>query len=157
LVLHSMSPRSIAEVGPSVCALAAAIDVLPPHPFDEWDLWQERTQQPMRVSAFIPIWRRPWMSLAGDTYGSSLLAHIGIANVFADAGDRYPEVALSEVAARAPDLALLPSEPYAFTERYAVEVRESVPTVRTMLVDGRDLFWWGIRTPAAAERLRSFL
>jgi hypothetical protein len=23
-----------------------------------------------------------------------------------------------------------------------------------VLVDGQDLFWWGVRTPAAAERLR---
>ena len=94
------------------------------------------------------------MSLAADTYGSSLLAHVGIANVFADADERYPEVALRDVAARAPDVVLLPSEPYAFAERHAAEVRESVPGARTAFVDGRDLFWWGIRTPAAAVRLR---
>ena len=89
------------------------------------------------------------MSLAADTYGSSLLAHVGIANVFADAVDRYPEVALAEVAARAPDLVLLPSEPYAFAERHAAELRARGARVRASLfVDGRDLFWWGIRTPA---------
>src|SRR5690606_30343874 len=38
-----------------------------------------------RLRAFVPIWKRPWMSLAGETYGSSLLAAIGVANVFADA------------------------------------------------------------------------
>ena len=27
----------------------------------------------------------------------------------------------------------------------------------SVLVDGRDLFWWGIRTPAAAQRLRDAL
>jgi len=153
LLLHSMSPRSVADVGPAVCALAAAIDVEPPAPFGEWDAWQARTRRAMRVSAFVAIWRRPWMSLAADTYGSSLLQHVGIANVFADAGDRYPEVALGEVAARAPDLALLPSEPYAFTERHVRELDDALPGVPARLVDGRDLFWWGIRTPAAADRL----
>jgi ABC-type Fe3+-hydroxamate transport system substrate-binding protein len=153
LTLHSMSPRSVADVGPSVCALAAAIGVAPPAPFDAWEAWQSRTRRSARVSAFVPIWRRPWMSLAADTYGSSLLAHVGITNVFDDASDRYPEVALSEVAIRAPDVALLPSEPYAFTERHALELRDAVPGARVSFVDGRDLFWWGIRTPAAVERL----
>ena len=37
------------------------------------------------------------------------------------------------------------------------EVEREVPGVPTVLVDGRDLFWWGIRTPAAAERLRDAL
>ena len=154
LVLHSMSPHSIDDVGPSVCALAEAIGVAAPHPFDEWESWRQRTRVAARTSAFIPIWRRPWMSLSANTYGSSLLHHLGIVNVFADAALRYPEVALSEVAARAPDVVLLPNEPYEFTERHAREIRESVPATRTILIDGRDLFWWGTRTPAAVERLR---
>ena len=153
--LHSMSPRAVADVGPAVCALAAAIGVEPPPPFDAWDAWQTRTRRTVRASAFVPIWRRPWMSLAADTYGSSLLEHVGITNVFGHAPDRYPEVALGDVVARNPDLALLPSEPYAFTERHARELGDALPGVRATLVDGRDLFWWGIRTPAAAERLGS--
>jgi ABC-type Fe3+-hydroxamate transport system substrate-binding protein len=155
LTLHSMSPRSVSDVGAAVCSLAAAIGVEPPALFDEWDAWRARTSAPARVSAFIPIWRRPWMSLSADTYGSSLLAHTGIVNVFGDVVERYPEVSLAEVASRAPEVVLLPSEPYAFADRHARELREAVPTARTTFVDGRDLFWWGTRTPAAAERLQS--
>jgi ABC-type Fe3+-hydroxamate transport system substrate-binding protein len=155
LRLHSMSPHSIADVGPAVCALAAVVNVRARAPFDDWDAWIEETAVAKRASAFVPIWRRPWMSLAADTYGSSLLAHVGIANVFDDAADRYPEVSLDDVAARRPDVALLPSEPYEFAQRHAAEVRDAMPTVPTMFVDGRDLFWWGIRTPAAAARLRA--
>ena len=155
LALHSMSPRSVADVGTAVCALAAAIGAEPPAPFDAWDAWQARTRAPARLAAFIPIWRRPWMSLAADTYGSSLLALAGITNIFGDSVDRYPEVSLGEVAARGPDVALLPSEPYAFAERHALELQEAVPRLRATFVDGRDLFWWGIRTPAAAERLQT--
>ncbi len=33
------------------------------------------------------------------------------------------------------------------------EVAAAFPTARVSLVDGRDLFWWGIRTPDALERL----
>ena len=35
------------------------------------------------------------------------------------------------------------------------EVRRALPDAHTTFVDGRDLFWWGTRTPAAVERLRS--
>jgi ABC-type Fe3+-hydroxamate transport system substrate-binding protein len=155
LALHSMSPRSLDDLGPAARALAAAVDVEAPAPFDAWEEWQLTTRTPAHRSAFVPIWRRPWMSLAADTYGSSLLAHVGITNIFADAGDRYPEVALAEVAARAPDSILLPSEPYAFAERHADELRAEIPDAPATFVDGRDLFWWGIRTPAAAARLRA--
>jgi hypothetical protein len=66
-------------------------------------------------------------------------------------------VSLTEVAARAPNLVVLPSEPYAFGERHVQEVRAEVTGVPIALVDGRDLFWWGIRTPDAAARLRGAL
>ncbi len=112
---------------------------------------------PARATAFVPIWRRPWMSLAADTYGSSLLELAGITNVVGSSLVRYPRVDLAAVDAAKPDLVLLPSEPYAFAERHAAEVRDSVSGVRTVLIDGRDLFWWGIRTPAAAERLAEIL
>ena len=74
-------------------------------------------------------------------------------NVFADATVRYPEVTLAAAVARAPDLVLLPSEPYEFEARHVPEVRDAIAGAHVRLVDGRDLFWWGIRTPAAAARL----
>jgi hypothetical protein len=35
-----------------------------------------------------------------------------------------------------------------------VEVRDALAGASAVLADGRDLFWWGIRTPAAVDRLR---
>jgi hypothetical protein len=100
----------------------------------------------------VPIWKRPWMTLSADTYGSSALAAAGIATCFAGASDRYPVVTLDQVASEHPDLVLLPSEPYPFTERHTGAVGHLA--ARVVLVDGRDLFWWGTRTPAALGRLR---
>ena len=107
-----------------------------------------------RTRVFVPIWRRPWMTMSGGTYGSSLLASIGLDNVFADADTRYPEVTLDEVAARSPDLVVAPSEPYPFAERHVAELEQVAPVV---LVDGQDLFWWGVRAPAAQRRLATAL
>ncbi|MGZ4242499.1 MAG: helical backbone metal receptor [Actinomycetota bacterium] len=153
ITLHSMSPRSVADVGPAVIALAAALGVPVPAPFDEWDAWRGRAQQRARISAFVATWRRPYMTMNADTYGSSLLASIGVDNVFAASGARYPEVTLADAAARNPDLVLLPDEPYAFAERHLPEVEAAIPAARVRIIDGRDLFWWCIRTPAAMGRL----
>jgi ABC-type Fe3+-hydroxamate transport system substrate-binding protein len=104
--------------------------------------------------AFVPIWRRPWMTLRGTTYGSSLLECIGIANVFADHPARYPEITLEEAMAAGADLVVAPSEPYPFAERHRAELEAVAPVV---FVDGKDLFWWGVRTPGALGRLERAL
>jgi ABC-type Fe3+-hydroxamate transport system substrate-binding protein len=109
---------------------------------------------PARLRAFVPIWKRPWMTLSGHTYGSSLLASIGVANVFADSVERYPTVTLEQARERRPDVVLAPSEPYPFAERHVPLLTEVAPVV---LVDGQDLFWWGARTARARERLRTQL
>jgi ABC-type Fe3+-hydroxamate transport system substrate-binding protein len=106
--------------------------------------------QDVRVTAFVPIWRRPWMALGAPTYGTSLLGAVGVANVCADDGP-YPSPSLESVRARRPDVVVAPSEPYPFSERHRAELETVAPTV---LVDGRDLFWWGTRTSAARRRLR---
>jgi hypothetical protein len=97
------------------------------------------------------------MTLAGDTYGSSLLQLLGCFNVFAGEGVRYPLVELPDGAGRQPELVLLPTEPYPFKQRHVAEVAEAIPAARVAIVDGQDLFWWGIRTPGAVERLAGHL
>ncbi len=98
--------------------------------------------------AFIPIWRRPWMTMNRDTYGSSVLAHLGVDNVFASAPERYPEIALPDVPPV--DVVIAPSEPYPFGTRHEAELAAIAPV---LFVDGKDLFWWGVRTPGALARL----
>ncbi len=142
LAVYSMSPRTVQDVGPAVAALAAAVRVRPP-PFALPPAAASRG----RAVAFV--WRRPWMTESDDTYGSSVLAHLGWANPYTGAPARYPETDLVDVAARAPDLVVLPSEPYPFAARHVPEVDDALGAAAVVLVDGRDLFWWGSRTPAA--------
>jgi ABC-type Fe3+-hydroxamate transport system substrate-binding protein len=160
LRLHSMSPRSVADVGPAMLALADAVGLDVPSPFlaGAWEHWlQEHGVTPPRARAAVLVWRRPWMTMNGNTYGSSLLELIGIDNAFVGDDDRYPEVALDGIAGRRPDLVLLPSEPYPFKDRHVAEVRAAVSDADVRLVDGRDLFWWGARTPEAVTRLHNAL
>jgi ABC-type hemin transport system substrate-binding protein len=108
-------------------------------------------------SAFVPIWRRPWMSISSATYGASLLAHLGIGLVQVDSEDAYPTVELAEIALAAPDLVLVPSEPYEFKPTHLGELHEALPTAEVIEIDGQDLFWWGSRTPSAVSRLQAAL
>lgn len=109
----------------------------------------------LKYRAFVPIWRKPWMTINHDTYGSTVLRACGVVNAFGDHADRYPEVSLEAARERGVDLVILPSEPYAFAERHVPEVQAVADDVR--LVDGRDLFWWGARTPDALVRLAAVL
>jgi len=128
--------------------------------------------------AFVPIWMDPLMTFNADTYGSDVLAQVGIGNVFGDrlrlyplAADlgktaprdaagrdvRYPRVTLDEVAARRPELALLPDEPHAFSDADEAQLRAALPGVRVVRVSGKDLFWYGAWTVDAIDRLAAQL
>jgi ABC-type Fe3+-hydroxamate transport system substrate-binding protein len=102
-----------------------------------------------RRRAYIPIWKRPWMTLNEATYATSLLASIGI-DTIARGEPAYPEMDLEQARAAKPDLVVAPNEPYVFGERHRVELENVAPT---FFVDGKDLFWWGTRTPGGIGRL----
>ena len=109
------------------------------------------------ATALVPIWRRPWMVLGPATYGATLLGALGVRTVPVDVDARYPELDAEAMTALRPDLVVLPSEPYPFAQRHVAEVQRLLPSSRVVLVDGRDLLWWGVRTPTALERLRAVL
>lgn len=147
--------------------------------------------------ALVPIWYEPlqagtsarraaspeggaqWvMTLNADTFGSDVLARVGIENVFGDrlrlyplAADlgktapvaapgrdvRYPRVTLDEVTARGADLLVLPDEPYRFTADDERVLGGALPGARVVRVSGKDLFWYGAWTVDALPRLSEAL
>jgi ABC-type Fe3+-hydroxamate transport system substrate-binding protein len=110
------------------------------------------------VPVFYPIWREPYMTINRDTYIHDLLAVCGAANVFADRAERYPAITLTDMAARRPEVILLPDEPFRFRR---VHLRDfdafaDVPAVRTgriHLVDGKPFSWHGVRVGEALRTL----
>lgn len=137
--------RSLDDVTGALEQVAAAVGRRPP-PAPE-----VRPGPPagLPIRVWVPIWRRPWMTIGSGTYGSSILAAAGFDNVYAGA-DPYPTVELTDVRSREPVLVLAPSEPYPFKEHHRQELEQVAPVA---FVDGRDLFWWGSRTGPALERL----
>ena len=91
------------------------------------------------------MWRRPWVVLGSDTFAGDVLRRLGVTHLYADATDRYPRPTLDELRAAAPDLLVLPDEPYAFTD---TDGPEAFPGVPYALVSGRHLTWYG---PSLAE------
>jgi ABC-type hemin transport system substrate-binding protein len=121
-----------------------------------------------RRRALVPIWRRPWMALGPGTYGADVLGRLGLDVVpmpgaehpdvapVSTAADRYPVFALDDQTL-APDVVVVPSEPYSFSDAHLDELRTAFAGATVRRVDGQDLLWWGVRTPAAIERLATAL
>ncbi|MDO0928519.1 helical backbone metal receptor [Streptomyces sp. TG1A-8] len=123
----------------------------PPRPrwLDEAEAaWAAPPGPALRVTAVVPVWRRPWTVLGRDTFAGDVLARLGVDHLHAGHPDRYPRVPLDELRAAAPDLVVLPDEPYRFT---AGDGPEAFPGLSCALVSGRHLTWYG---PSLAEAPR---
>ncbi|MFJ9817200.1 helical backbone metal receptor [Streptomyces sp. NPDC101151] len=107
--------------------------------------WTALPEPPGRTRAVVPIWRRPWMVLGRDTFAGDVLARLGVHHLYATHPDRYPRVPVDELRAAAPDVVVLPDEPYRFT---ADDGPEAFPGLPCALVSGRHLTWYG---PSLAE------
>lgn len=134
------------------------------------------------VPTFVPIWMDPLMTANEDTFLSDVLRVCGATNVFvgrarryplaADMGraaaleatevgerdTRYPRVTLDELRALAPEVILLPDEPFAFGPKEVAFFGDlDVPAARARRIHlccGKDLLWPGLRTLEGLETLR---
>ncbi|MEU4773670.1 helical backbone metal receptor [Micromonospora sp. NPDC023644] len=107
--------------------------------------WSALPTAPPYRRAVVPVWRRPWVVLGADTFAGDVLRRLGVTNVYADDVERYPRPILDELRARAPELVVLPDEPYRFT---ADDGPEAFPGTPCALLSGRHLTWYG---PSLAE------
>ncbi len=135
--------RSAAEVETALAELAAA----PPR------------RRP-RVAALV--WRDPLMAVGGDTFANDLLERAGGENPFASAAaGRYPRLERRELEAAAPDVLLLPTEPYRFEERDRLEFLEldcpAARSGRVHLLEGELLSWYGPRMARALRTIAALL
>jgi ABC-type Fe3+-hydroxamate transport system substrate-binding protein len=109
---------------------------------------------------FVPIWKRPYMSVGSDTYVHDVLHTCGGENV-CGYSTRYPIVTLEEVEAAQPEVVLLPDEPYPFCAEDLEEFYElDVPAAhedRIHLVDGKLLTWYGPRMASSLRQLSALL
>jgi ABC-type hemin transport system substrate-binding protein len=117
------------------------------------------THPPRRRRVLYLIWRRPWMTVARDTYISRMLARIGWQTLPEVEGGpagaaRYPALRGDEPWLEDVDEALLSSEPYRFTALHRAEASGLCPGARVRLVNGELLSWYGSRAITGLRYLR---
>lgn len=151
-------PKTVVEVDDLLAELGDELDAAAAADTLRADLAAARdeaaaTRPVTPLSTLTLIWRKPWMGVGPDTYVDDLLAACGLTNTLVGFGERYPR--LEEGLLLAPQVVLLPSEPYPFGEDDAPAAREAFGAERAAveLVDGQALTWHGPRTAAA---LRTF-
>jgi ABC-type Fe3+-hydroxamate transport system substrate-binding protein len=107
------------------------------------------------------VWKRPYMSLNADTFAHDLLVQSGGTNPFAERERRYPLVTETELEEAAPDVVLLPTEPYAFSDRDRQELLRldcpAAKSARIHIVEGELLSWYGPRMSRALQTFSSLL
>ncbi len=114
----------------------------------------------LRLRAFCPVWKNPWMSFNADTYAHDVLRMLGFNNVYAAAGERYPKTTLTQALELRPQVVLLPDEPYRFDKADIVELKQALPPAlarRVLLIGGRDLHWYGVHMVRGLKSLAARL
>ncbi|MEO8538355.1 MAG: helical backbone metal receptor [bacterium] len=101
-----------------------------------------------RVAVYAGVWHNPMMGLGSESYGNSLIEACGGRNVMQR--PRYPETSLGELRTLAPELILLPDEPFPFDAGHAALYGEVAPA---RVIDGKLLWWYGPRMPQAIREL----
>ena len=102
--------------------------------------------------ALVLIWKDPWMSAGPDTYLGDLLRQGGFTPI---GPARYPTLTDGDLEALAPQIILLPTEPYRFNRRHRTELQKRFPVAAVHLLDGQALTWYLSRTEAGLELIRS--
>jgi ABC-type Fe3+-hydroxamate transport system substrate-binding protein len=156
----------------------AAYRILALEPAFDWTRMAMANNPPWHY--FCPIWleeepgkTRRWMTFNQDTYMTDLLKAFGGINIFAERlregaepgspASRYPWVSDDEVSQAAPEVILLPSEPYEFGEAQqdlVAGVFGETPAIqngRVLLVDGTLIIWAGTRLARALDELPGIL
>jgi ABC-type Fe3+-hydroxamate transport system substrate-binding protein len=133
---ESAAGRLVAEFDAALAALDAAVATLPREP------------------VLYLIWRKPWMTVARDTYIGATLARAGWDTVPARPDHRYPELADDDPAWRDAARILVSSEPYAFRARDA-QALSATHGRPAHLVDGEMTSWYGPRAIAGLRFLAS--
>ncbi len=113
--------------------------------------WPERR-------ALYLIWRKPWMTVAPDTYIADMLALARMSTFDAGGDLRYPEIELTDGLLEAVDMVLFSTEPYPFKEKHLEAFRAEFPAhaAKARLIDAEMVSWYGSRAVQGLDYMRAF-
>jgi ABC-type Fe3+-hydroxamate transport system substrate-binding protein len=143
----------ISRVGRLCCREAQAADIRSGIEA-AFALFAKQGKEKRRVA--YAIWRNPWMWAGAGTFIHDMMERCGWENVFGGT-QRYPEMSLEDLKQLHPELILLSSEPYPFSEKHLPELAAAFPEAKLALVDGEMFSWYGSRLLKAPEYLARLL
>jgi ABC-type Fe3+-hydroxamate transport system substrate-binding protein len=92
------------------------------------------------------IWNNPMMTINGDTYIHDLIVRSGLQNCFEHLkNSRYPIIRADDLKTSNPDILLLSSEPFPFSEKHKKYFQDILPNAQIVIVDGEMFSWYGSR------------
>jgi len=120
--------------------------------------WQSMKSLPAKSTLYL-MWYDPWMGAASQTFIDAVMTKSGLTNVLHDAA-RYPVLTEEVLRDTAPEIVLLSSEPFPFSEKHIHEIRKLLPAASILGVDGEFFSWYGSRlrwAPRYIDSLREQL
>ncbi len=91
------------------------------------------------------IWNKPYMVAGRNTFIGDFLQRLGLINCIEEQGSRYPTLTMDEIKTLNPELILLSSEPFPFTQKHIEELQQHLPKTSIGIVDGEAYSWYGSR------------
>lgn len=109
-----------------------------------------------RTAAYL-IWNNPMMVAGKGTFINDMMEYCGLDNQFLHGQNGYPEVTEDQLREANPDLVLLSSEPFPFTEKHIAEFKKMLPNADVVLVDGEMFSWPGSRMEKAGNYFQELM
>ena len=107
-------------------------------------IFKEMQKMENPVKTAYLIWRKPYMTIGGDTFINDMLLQCGLENIFSDK-KRYPEINIEDLPIAHCELLLLSSEPYPFKQKHIDELSSQLPNTKIILANGEMFSWYGSR------------
>ncbi len=109
-----------------------------------------KDKEVQKVAYFI--WANPYMVAGNNTFINEMLKLNNFRNIYENREERYPEIIIQKMRIQGdPDLVLLSSEPFPFTDEHAFEIGRFTHYAKTVFVDGEMFSWYGSRLIKAYE------
>jgi ABC-type Fe3+-hydroxamate transport system substrate-binding protein len=109
------------------------------------DFLQFIKDKPIQKVAYF-IWANPYMVAGNNTFINEMLKLNNFQNIYENREKRYPEVIIQKMRIQGdPDLVMLSSEPFPFTDEHAFELGRFTHHATTVFVDGEMFSWYGSR------------
>lgn len=104
----------------------------------------------LKVAYFI--WANPYMVAGNKTFINEMLKLNNFQNIYENNTARYPEIVIQKMKIQGnPNLVLLSSEPFPFTDEHAFEIGGYTHNATTVFVDGEMFSWYGSRLVKAFD------